>query len=247
MSKSIMFDTILRGGTFSYTAAGTTWSSDGPWTYAGTPGNVLYTQDTIDIGGMTTTQEETFYPEAATIQNSPFYTAPGAVDRIPGAPDSGLVPYGAIFEYVLVTESPFKVEKWLADQNYVGDGQSFFTIQSCPGINPRRTTDQATTLGFNSILYGRVQMIAHNTSLPQQSGVVYSTNEFGSMTPTASDRLYVTRFVVVQPLGGQIIPDGSTIQLPHMRVILVGSGKEENDLSYIMRLRNSYLLQQDVN
>jgi len=59
--------------------------------------------------------------------------------------------------------------------------------------------------------------------------------------------LYVTRFVVIQPLGGQNIPNGSGIQLPHMRVVLVGSGKEENDLSYIMRLRNSYLLQQDVN
>ncbi len=247
MSKSIMFDTVLRGGTFSYTASGTTWSSNGPWTYANVPGNVLYTQDTIDIGGLTTTQEETFYPEAATIQNSPFYTAPGAVDRIPGSPELGLVPYGALFEYVLITEAPFKVDKWLADQNYTAHGQSFFTIQTCPGINPRRTSDQATTLGFNNILYGRVQMIVHNTSLPQQAGVVYSSNEFGSMTPTASDRLYVTRFVVVQPLGGQIIPNGSTIQLPHMRVILVGSGKEENDLSYIMRLRNSYLLQQDVN
>lgn len=247
MSRTVMFDTVLRGGTFTYTASGTTWSSNGPWEYAGTPGNVLYSQDEIDIGGMTTTQEETFYPEAATIQNSPFYTAPGAVERQPGAPDMGLVPYGAIFEYVLITESPFNVTKWLADQNYTADGQSFFTIQSCPGIDPRRTTDQASTLGFNSILYGRVQMIVHNTSLPQQSGVVYSTNEFGSMTPTASDRLYVTRFVVVQPLGGQTIPNGSTIQLPHMRVILVGSGKEENELSYIMRLRNSYLLNQDVN
>lgn len=247
MSKSIMFDTIMRGGTFTYTAAGTTWSSDGPWNYANNPGNVLYTQDTIDIGGMTTTQEETFYPEAATIQNSPFYTAPGAVPRDPGDPASSLVPYGAIFEYVLVTENFFDVAKWLVDQNYVGDNQSFFTIQSCPGINPRRTTDQVSTLAFENILYGRVQMISHNTSLPQQSGVVYQSNEFGSMTPTATDKLHVTRFVVVQPLGGQIIPNGSTIQLPHMRVILVGSGKEESELSYIMRLRNSYLLQQDVN
>jgi hypothetical protein len=238
----------MRGGTFTYTAAGTTWSDPGPWTYASVPGNVLYSQDEIDIGGMTTTKEETFYPEAATIQNSPFYTAPGAVPIEPLDPESRLAPYGAIYEYVLITESPFKVEKWLADQNYTsGTGQQFITVQTCPGINPRRTTDQATTLGFQNILYGRVQMIAHNTSLPIQAGVVYSSNEFGSMTPTASDRLYVTRIVVVQPLGGIIIPNGSTIQLPHMRVILVGSGKEENDLSYIMRLRNSYLLQQDVN
>jgi len=247
MSRTVMFDKVMRGGSFSYTAAGTSWSSNGPWEYAGGNTNVLYTQDEIDIGGMTTTQEETFYPEAATIQNSPFYTVPGVVDRIPGSPELGLVPYGALFEYVLITESPFKVDKWVADQIYTGDGTSWIPVYSCPGIDPRRTTDQATTLGFDNILYGRVQMIVHNSSLPQQAGVVYSTNEFGSMTPTASDRLYVTRFVVIQPLGGQTIPNGSGIQLPHMRVVLVGSGKEENDLSYIMRLRNSYLLQQDVN
>jgi len=246
--KSVMFDKILRGGTFSYSTVGSTWSDRGPWTYASTPGNVLYAQDEIDIGGMTTTQEETFYPEAATIQNSPFYTAPGAIPIDPADPETRIVPYGAMYEYVLITETPFKVDKWLADQNYTeGSGESFFTVQTCPGINPRRTTDQATTLGFNNILYGRVQMIAHNTSLPIQAGVVYSTNEFGSMTPTASDRLYVTRIVAVQPMGGLAIPNGSTIQVPHMRVILVGSGKEENELSYIMRLRNSYLLQQDVN
>jgi len=242
-----MFDKVMRGGSFTYTASGTSWSSMGPWEYAGGNTNVLYTQEEIDIGGMTTTQEETFYPEAATIQNSPFYTVPGVVQRDPGNPDSGLVPYGALFEYVLITESPFKVDKWVGDQTYNGDGTSWIPVYSCPGIDPRRTTDQATTLGFENILYGRVQMIVHNSSLPQQAGVVYSTNEFGSMTPTASDRLYVTRFVVIQPLGGQSIPNGSGIQLPHMRVVLVGSGKEENDLSYIMRLRNSYLLQQDVN
>jgi len=242
-----MFDKVMRGGSFTYTAAGTTWSSNGPWEYAGGNTNILYTQQEIDIGGMTTTQEETFYPEAATIQNSPFYTVPGVVERVPGDPMSGYVPYGALFEYVLITESPFKVDKWAGDQTYSGDGTSWIPVYSCPGIDPRRTTDQATTLGFENILYGRVQMIVHNSSLPQQAGVVYSTNEFGSMTPTASDRLYVTRFVVIQPLGGQTIPNGSGIQLPHMRVVLVGSGKEENDLSYIMRLRNSYLLQQDVN
>ena len=247
MSRTVMFDKVMRGGSFTYTASGTSWSSNGPWEYAGGNTNVLYTQQEIDIGGMTTTQEETFYPEAATIQNSPFYTVPGVVERVPGDPMSGYVPYGALFEYVLITESPFKVDKWVGDQTYSGDGTSWIPVYSCPGIDPRRTTDQATTLGFENILYGRVQMIVHNSSLPQQAGVVYSTNEFGSMTPTASDRLYVTRFVVIQPLGGQLIPNGSGIQLPHMRVVLVGSGKEENDLSYIMRLRNSYLLQQDVN
>lgn len=247
MSRTVMFDEVMPGGTFTYTLAGTTWSAAGiEWKATATP-NVLYLQDEIDIGGLTTTQEETFYPSAATIQNSPFYTVPGTVPGL--TPEDPARPYGALFEYVLVTEHPFNVTKWVADQTYTvfGTSQNFISVQSCPGIEPRRTTDQNSTLGFESILYGRVQMIVNNSSLPQQAGAVYQTNEFGSMTPTASDKLYVTRFVVIQPLGGNTIPDGSTIQLPHMRVIMVGSGKEENELSYIMRLRNSYLLQQDVN
>ncbi len=246
MSRTVMFDTILRGCTATYTAAPTNgWvTANTVWDREGN--SHIYTQDSIDIGGMTTTQEETFFPQAATIQNSPFYSAPGCLLRTPGDVQSGLAPYGALFEWVLITESPFNVSKWIEDQSYSIGGQSFDTQFTCPGIDPRRTTVQNETIGFDNILYGRVQMIANNTSLPQQAGVVYATEEFGSMTPTASDRLYVTRIVKVQTYG-LAAAAGYTIQLPHMRVIIVGSGKEENDLSYIMRLRQSYKLAQDLN
>jgi len=242
MSRTVMFDTILRGCTATYTVAppNSGWYVDNtPWGRAG--GSHIYTQDVIDIGGMTTTQEETFFPQAATVQNSPFYSAPGVL-----SPGPGQAPYGTLFEWVLITESPFNATKWIEDQSYSVVGQTFDTQFTCPGIEPRRTTDQNQTIGFDNILYGRVQMIANNSSLPQQAGVVYATEEFGSMTPTASDRLYVTRIVKVQTYG--IAPsNGFTIQVPHMRVIIVGSGKEENELSYIMRLRQSYKLAQDLN
>ena len=239
MSRTVMFDTILRGCTATYTGAPTNgWlTADSPWNREGN--SHIYIQDEIDIGGMTTTQEETFFPQAATIQNSPFYSAPGVL-----APGEG--PYGTLFEWVLITESPFDVANWIADQNYSIGAQVFDTQFSCPGINPRRTTEQVSTIGFENILYGRVQMIANNSSLPQQAGAIYATEEFGSMTPTASDRLYVTRIVKVQTYGIAAQP-GFAIQVPHMRVIIVGSGKEENDLSYIMRLRQSYKLAQDLN
>jgi hypothetical protein len=240
MSRTMMFDTVLRGCTATYTVAppNNGWYVDNtPWDRQG--GNHIYTQDSIDIGGMTTTQEETFFPQAATIQNSPFYSAPGVLN-----PNEA--PYGTLFEWVLITESPFDVSKWIEDQSYAVLGQSFDTQFTCPGIEPRRTTNQNQTIGFDNILYGRVQMIANNSSLPQQAGVVYATEEFGSMTPTASDRLYVTRIVKVQTYG-IAAQAGFTIQVPHMRVIIVGSSKEENDLSYIMRLRQSYKLAQDLN
>jgi len=241
MSRTVMFNTVLRGCTATYTVAppNNGWYIEGsPWDREGN--NHMYTQDVIDIGGMTTTQEETFFPQAATIQNSPFYSAPGVLNP-------GEAPYGTLFEWVLITESPFNVSKWIADQNYtIPPAQVFDTQFTCPGLAPKRTTNQNETIGFENVLYGRVQIISNNSSLPQQAGVVYSTEEFGSMTPTASDRLYVTRIVKVQTYG--LSPqNGFTIQVPHMRVIIVGSGKEENDLSYIMRLRQSYKLAQDLN
>lgn len=243
MSRTIMIDTIVRGGTATFfdDPPNSGWRVlDSEWVQV--DNGHIYAQETVDIGGLTTTQEHTFFPQAATIQNSPFYQAPGSILRDPTDPQSGLAPYGALFEWVLITESPFNAKKWIEDQNY----GSFDTQFTCPGIEPRRTTDQNSTIGFDNILYGRVQMIANNTSLPQQAGVVYATEEFGSMTPTASDKLYVTRIVKVQTYG--LAPQqGYTIQLPHMRVIIVGSGKEENDLSYIMRLRQSYKLAQDLN
>ena len=239
MSRTVMFDTILRGGTATYNAAPVNgWVAEATL-YKTVTGSHIYTQDTIDIGGMTTTQDETFFPQAATIQRSPYYQAPGVL-----AP--GEAPYGTLFEWILITESPFNAEKWITDQSYNAAGQIFNTQFTCPGIEPVRQGLQNETIGFENILYGRVQMIANNSSLPQQCGVVYATEEFGSMTPTASDRLYVTRIVKVQTYG--VAPQqGYTIQLPHMRVIIVGSGKEENDLSYIMRLRQSYKLAQDLN
>lgn len=236
MSRTVMFDTILRGVTATYTVAPPNngwYVNDTPWTRVGN--GHIFTQDTIDIAGMTTTQEETFFPQAATVQNSPYYQAPGVLNP-------GESPYGTLFEWVLITESPFDVAKWIEDQSYGFFGTQF----TCPGIDPRRTTLQNETIGFENILYGRVQMIANNSSLPQQAGVVYASEEFGSMTPTASDRLYVTRIVKVQ-LYGVSPPANSAIQVPHMRIIIVGSGKEENDLSYIMRLRQSYKVAQDLN
>ena len=99
MSRTVMFDTVLRGCTATYTVAppNNGWYVDRtPWKREG--GNHIYQQDTIDIGGMTTTQEETFFPQAATVQNSPFYIAPGCILRDPADPQSGLAPYGALFQ-----------------------------------------------------------------------------------------------------------------------------------------------------
>lgn len=242
--RDVMFDKPMYGMNASY-QSGNFWEPGVPnvgWVKC--TSNTLGCQAEIDIGGLTVAQEGTFFPRAVQIQRSPFYEAPGCILRDPADPQSGLAPYGVLFETILISEHPFNMEKWCAD-NQTG---SLNTLQAqvVPGLLPERTTDQNSTLGFENILYGRIQMIANNVTLPQQAGVVYSTEEFGSMSPTASNKLYITRLVQVQTYG--LAPStGFGIKVPAIRVVLVGRAEEENDLSYIMRMRQSYLLNQDLN
>ena len=242
--RDIMFDKPMYGVQAVY-QAGNFWEPTAPnddWIVANS--NTVACQKEIDIGGLTVAQEGTFFPKAVQIQRSPYYSAPGVILRDPTDPTSGLAPYGVLLETILVSEHPFDVTKWCGD-NQVGT-YNFIQAQTVPGLLPERTTAQNSTLGFENILYGRIQMIANNSSLPQQCGVVYSTEEFGSMSPTASNKLYVTRMVQVQTFG--LAPStGFSIQVPAMRLVMIGRAEEESDLSYIMRMRQSYLLQQDLN
>lgn len=243
-ARDIMFDKPMYGVNASYTTAGG-WQPIVPndkWFQANS--KTIACQKEIDIGGLTVAQEGTFFPKAVQIQRSPFYSAPGCIPRDPNDPLSPLAPYGVLFETILVSEHPFDVTKWCGDQQ-VGT-YNFIQSQTVPGLLPERTTLQNQTLGFENILYGRIQMIANNSSLPQQCGVVYSSEEFGSMSPTASNKLYVTRMIEVRSFG-LAPPQNSAIIIPAMRLVMIGRAEEENDLSYIMRMRQSYLLAQDLN
>jgi len=244
--KEVILKTEIPGVTVAWN--GTTWlfgnPSDARWKVRTNQAKlVLYAQEEIDIAGLTTIEENTFFPVAAAIQQSGFYLGPGLIQPDPAQPK---FPYGTLFEYVMVTEAPFKVDKWVADNSLSGTQSTQNIEQKVPGLLPRRTTNQESTLGFDNILYGRVQMLVNNSTLPQQAAVPYTTNEFGSMTGTVSDTLYVTRFISLATYGDSV-PVGTNIAVPDHRVIIAGSTKEEPDLSYIMRMRQSYLLAQDLN
>lgn len=218
--------------------------SDGRWNVLKNQSKLaLWAQEEIDIAGLTTIEERTFFPVAATVQQSGFYLGPGLIQPDPAQPR---FPYGTLFEYVVVSEVPFEIEKWIADNSLSGRQSTENIEQKVPGLLPLRSTNQESTLGFDNILYGRVQMLVNNSTLPQSAAVPYTTNEFGSMTGTVSDTLYVTRFISLVTYGNSV-PVGTIISLPDHRVIVAGSAKEEPDLSYIMRMRQSYLLAKDLN
>jgi hypothetical protein len=98
----------------------------------------------------------------------------------------------------------------------------------------------SANLTFDQTIYMRHRTF--NTDLDNQAGGYMITtvdNQLGSMEPTASDRVYVTRVV---SFGGP--GDGQFVVYP-VRYILRATAKEEPEYEYLMRLKRSYELQQE--
>lgn len=94
-------------------------------------------------------------------------------------------------------------------------------------------------LTFDQTIYMRHQIF--NTDLDNQaSGIMIPIfdSQMGSLEPTASDRVYVTR--AVQFSGA----DGNYFTYP-VRYILRAEAKEEPEYEYLMRLKRSYELQNE--
>ena len=95
-----------------------------------------------------------------------------------------------------------------------------------------------SNLTFDQTIYMRLRFF--NTDLDNQAGsymIPIGDNQLGSLSPTASDRVYCTRVVL---FGGA---DGKYDIYP-CRYILRAMAKEEPKYQYLMRLKRSYDLQQ---
>jgi len=97
----------------------------------------------------------------------------------------------------------------------------------------------SANLTFDQTIYMRHRTF--NTDLDNVAGgymITLVDNQLGSMSPTASDRVYVTRMV---SFGGA---DGAYTVYP-VRYLLRASAKEEPEYEYLMRLKRSYELQNE--
>jgi len=96
-------------------------------------------------------------------------------------------------------------------------------------------------LTFDQTIYMRLRVFV--VDLDTSAGgyfIPLSDNQLGSLSPTASDRIYVTRAVVF----GGINADGVHAVYP-VRYLLRANAKEEPEFEYLMRLKRSYELQQE--
>ena len=98
----------------------------------------------------------------------------------------------------------------------------------------------SSTLTFEQTIYGRVRYF--NIDIDNQAGglaILLSDNQLGSLSPTASDRVYCYRYVAM----GMNAPGFATVF--GARYILRANAKEEPEYQYLMRLKRSYELQNE--
>ena len=97
-----------------------------------------------------------------------------------------------------------------------------------------------SALTFHQTIYGRIRYF--NIDIDNQAGglaILLSDNQLGSLSPTASDRVYCYRFVAM----GMTAPGFFTVY--GARYILRANAKAEPEYEYLMRLKRSYELQNE--
>lgn len=98
-------------------------------------------------------------------------------------------------------------------------------------------------LSFEETVYARTQMFVRHIDTSAWGYITLTDeNYFGSMEPTASDRIYSYRLVLASQ--GTDPGDMDALTIYPARHLLKAVAKEEPTYQYIMRLMKSYQLQQ---
>ena len=213
----------IDGATFYYDGPGTTWEvsyglpgSLSPyypghrWEKLGASETFL-SRDQIDLAGFSS-DERTLFFATQLIQRAAPYSSTVMVDpNIGGA---------LVSEFVLITDIPLA--------NPINGGVPPFNAQTA-GFN--NTEDEYTNV---KLAIGT--MWSQTTTSPL--GLVNADRwEFGSGDPTASDTLYMYRYVT---LTAGVPAPSDAISIPAVRYVATGVSTQESDLVYVNRLRRSY-------
>jgi len=187
-------------------------AQNGGWE-AITPSGFVCSQTYFDLAGMTM-QEKTLFFKSAFVQDflNPAHTS-GAVGD-------------TIILIDLMTSSPLSNAEL----------QGFAVNGNFSGLTPTLSSN----ITFDQTIYARVrQYIVDVDTLAWGSFVLASDNQLGSMSPTASDRVYSYRmFFPGSP------STAATISVLGARHVLSADVKQEEEFEYLMRLKRSYELQQ---
>ena len=174
-------------------------------------GGVFTSSEYFDLGGLSQ-EEKTLFFEGATVQNmlNPTHFNGAAGD--------------SIIMVDLMSSLPLRANQL-----------SNFAVYGNFAATPIKT------LNFEHTIYARIrQYVVDLDTAAWGSFIQVSENQIGSLEPTASDRIYSYRIIV---MGTPTTAD--RIDVFNARHMLSVNSKEEPQYQYLMRLLRSYQLQQD--
>ena len=183
---------------------------------------VIHWMGTIDLSGYVR-EMKTFYPSAGMIQQGPFTLEQGGEGSI---------------TYTLVSSIPIEPENVFHQLLSMSGGPGFLNTAFYAALGSGDNQQN-----WDTVMFAESQVNVPNTNIsPNTLGIQQrlEVNQSGSLSPTAADTLYVMRIVI--PLG----VTQTAMQIPASRVILPGKFGIEPDVEYMMRLKRSVELSQQV-
>ena len=181
-----------------------------------------YWTGTIDLAGYTR-DHKTFYPSGAMIQEGPYYAEPGN--------DGSIV-------ITLVSTVPLDADVLFAQ--IVGNSSpGFLDNAATSAVGP------ADQQNWETVMFAETDIRVLNSNItPNTDGIcqVIESKQSGSLAATASDTLYVLKMVV----GLENFATTTSISIPASRVVIPGMVGREPDVEYLMRLKRSVELANQV-
>jgi hypothetical protein len=157
------FGSIIDGGKLANTPDWGSYTDDG---------NLFVHESTIDVTGLTTIEDMTFFPLSGDVQRPPM--SMGLTESL-------------VTEYILVCNAP------------VDFSGTAMTSNNMPFTLPGQF---AIANSFQNIMWGKAWTWTRNQNLIQNFGVAVNTTLCGSGEPSNGDKLYVYRIVRLHAPSG---------------------------------------------
>lgn len=197
------------------------FSSSGAWENLTFIVNGIYHEDSIDLSGFAN-QYLTFFIDSAITQENPLR-------RLVGVDAAGMI------DATLITTVPIDVDTYGLE----------LTSGGSPGL-PTVVPGESTELDPSTVIYSRIHVSTADTAATSAIGVLLPVDvgQTGTLEATAADKLFVYRIVV--PVRQTTGRDYTFMGAPSQRIILQGTMAEEPTIEYMMRLKRSYELANQV-
>lgn len=197
-------------------------SAFGGWTSLGF--GTFYIQQDIDLSGYAM-ERKTFYPYSSFEQRGGFTS--GSFDAT-------------------LTQQPYVIETTIVSSIPLNETELGLSVGYSPGFTLPSGLAPSGRFGRATIIHGdmRLYTVDSTMSIPGQSNSLrlLERNIFSSLEPTAADKLYCYRLLSIV-VGAD---EGTGVFLPASRVLIPGTIASEPKLEYMMRLKRSYELANQV-